>query len=588
MTVSAAFEIDVGKVSGQATLKPVDASGAIGSSGADRASGAAGAIRTRALEPGRSPALSGIAAPESFRSSWQRIVAVLDNSAAEETSAPAVSGRLQTAFTGDPAVRSLLSANLPHVEMPSRSRAEPIQSPETQLASASATLGRANEVSQNEADPEAVEGPASGETPTSVHSVYAKQSLSTRPATEKAAQSQSGPPYITDAAIALASQAIGPAQPVVMARIPVGSVPQSSLPSEPGPMVSAHQAAGGTGPGTRVSVSSEVAQEPDSEPSLQNAVDPLPEAPVFASGISSALHPVRADHSPGKPAETPAATAAGAIPAQPAESPQSSSGRVPAESIAPPAANDGVTGSPSSVSDANASRPQSAAARTAAGAESVRVNHADSQPNLAAVEGMHSQLNGATPDSAAIRDTVFAGASNSGQGSVVQTPSGVSTAETFSALDGANGSISLTWTHAAPHHAEAGFEDPSLGWVSVRAGLNAGSISAVVVPASADATEALGAHMAGLHGYLADRHSPVESVDLATAQNSGADAGWSQGMQHQNQQQSGQNSPANAQTSNAAAEAPTAAPSFERTRLSGDESPAVLQAQGGRYISVMA
>jgi hypothetical protein len=146
----------------------------------------------------------------------------------------------------------------------------------------------------------------------------------------------------------------------------------------------------------------------------------------------------------------------------------------------------------------------------------------------------------------------------------------------------------VTWTHAAPRQAEAGFEDPSLGWVSVRAGLNAGSISAVVVPGSADATQALGAHMAGLHDYLADQHSPVESLALATAQNSGADAGWGQGMQHQSQQQSGQDSPANAQILNAAAEDSTAAPSFERMRLSGDESPAVLQAEGGRYISVMA
>ena len=515
--------------------------------------------------------------------------AALDNSAEEEAPATAVSGRLQTAVTDDPVVRSLLNANLPRVEMPSRNPAEPTQSPNTQSAQASATLGRGIEASGPQADPEAVEESPSGKASVSVRSEHAKQSVPNQPATEKTTHSQARPTYLTDAVIALASQTIGPAQPAAMAKISFSSAPESSSASPPGSMVNTQQAAGGADPKTRVGVSNAMAQEPKVEPSLQNAVDQLPEVPVSAADIGSASHPVTAEHLSGETAEPQAATAAGAIPPQPVESAKSLSGGVPAESIAPPAANDGVTGSLSSASDANASRPQTVAAHMATGSGSSRIDRADgSQLNPAAGQGIDSQLHGATPGSAAVRDAVSAGASSSSQGSAVQTPSGTSTAETFSALDGANGSMNVTWTHAAPRQAEAGFEDPSLGWVSVRAGLNAGSISAVVVPGSADATQALGAHMAGLHDYLADQRSPVESLALATAQNSGADAGWGQGMQHQSQQQSGQDSPANAQILNAAAEDSTAAPSFERMRLSGDESPAVLQAEGGRYISVMA
>jgi flagellar hook-length control protein FliK len=143
-----------------------------------------------------------------------------------------------------------------------------------------------------------------------------------------------------------------------------------------------------------------------------------------------------------------------------------------------------------------------------------------------------------------------------------------------------------TWFHAGAHQAEAGFEDPALGWVSVRAGVNAGGISAVVVPGSADATQALGAHMAGLHDFLAEQRSPVESLTLA--QNSGGDAGLSQSMQHQGQHQPAQDNPASTQTSDSVPHFATVATPERATQLTGSEGQPDAPGSGGRYISVMA
>lgn len=88
--------------------------------------------------------------------------------------------------------------------------------------------------------------------------------------------------------------------------------------------------------------------------------------------------------------------------------------------------------------------------------------------------------------------------------------------EAFATLDGAPPSAaSATWTHAGPQQAEAGFQDPVLGWVGVRAESAGGGIHAALVPGSNEAAQALGTHMDGLHSYLAAQHTPVESLVMA-------------------------------------------------------------------------
>jgi flagellar hook-length control protein FliK len=78
--------------------------------------------------------------------------------------------------------------------------------------------------------------------------------------------------------------------------------------------------------------------------------------------------------------------------------------------------------------------------------------------------------------------------------------------------------------------AEAGYQDPALGWIGVRAEASGGAVHATLVPQSSDAAQALSGHMAGLHTYLAENRTPVETLTLAsfsgdsqhfTGQNSG-------------------------------------------------------------------
>ena len=105
--------------------------------------------------------------------------------------------------------------------------------------------------------------------------------------------------------------------------------------------------------------------------------------------------------------------------------------------------------------------------------------------------------------------------------------------ETFATLDRAPDSAPATWVHAGSSRAEAGFQDPNLGWVSVRADQAEGGIHATLVPGSAEAASALGSHLDGLNAYLADRHSTVQSVTVGVPDgrqsSGGAESGGQQG-----------------------------------------------------------
>ena len=106
--------------------------------------------------------------------------------------------------------------------------------------------------------------------------------------------------------------------------------------------------------------------------------------------------------------------------------------------------------------------------------------------------------------------------------------------EAFSALD-AVGANRVTWVHAGKQQAEAGFEDPRLGWVSVRADVSGGAIHAALVPATADAAQVMGGHLDGLNSYLSEHHAAVETITLAapggSAHESGEPGSQGQGMQ---------------------------------------------------------
>jgi len=191
--------------------------------------------------------------------------------------------------------------------------------------------------------------------------------------------------------------------------------------------------------------------------------------------------------------------------------------------------------------------------------------------------------------------------SNEALGAIAGGHAGSGTGEAFTALD-AEGANRVTWVHAGAQQAEAGFEDPRLGWVSVRADVSGGAIHAALVPASADAAQVMGGHLDGLNAYLSEHHSAVETITLAAPSgraNESGDAGsLGQGMQQRAGQEPGQGSSqengqgassgfaANGQSNG---DSGTAEPSadFIRTRDTERETAMQPSAWGGR-ISLMA
>jgi hypothetical protein len=107
--------------------------------------------------------------------------------------------------------------------------------------------------------------------------------------------------------------------------------------------------------------------------------------------------------------------------------------------------------------------------------------------------------------------------------------------ETFAALD-SGVSHGPAWLHAGAHSAEAGFEDPTLGWVSVRADMSGGGVHAAVVPGTAEAAQTLSTHMAGLNNYLSEHRTAVHTLSLATP---GSGSGFNQAAGQGSGQHSG-------------------------------------------------
>jgi hypothetical protein len=156
------------------------------------------------------------------------------------------------------------------------------------------------------------------------------------------------------------------------------------------------------------------------------------------------------------------------------------------------------------------------------------------------------------PAGLAVNQPTVHGASLSSTQSGGNTGAGGGVSETFSALDASPTAGRPSWVQAGAQHAEAGFQDPSLGWVGVRADLSGGAIHAAIVPGSAEASQTLGGHMAGLNAYLSEQHTSVGSVTLASPQGrdsfSNGDGGMNQGMQQGSGQQAGQGTAAESAT----------------------------------------
>ena len=147
------------------------------------------------------------------------------------------------------------------------------------------------------------------------------------------------------------------------------------------------------------------------------------------------------------------------------------------------------------------------------------------------------------------------------------------------------------WLHAGAQRAEAGYQDPALGWVSVRAGVADGAIHAAIVPGSADAATALGSHLGSLNSYLAERDIHSTTVTVASPE---PHSGEAQLSAHQEGAQgfgrgSGEGAPQSArgQPDWLSGEAPLHAAASPATSATDLQTPA-MAIGGGVHISVMA
>ena len=206
----------------------------------------------------------------------------------------------------------------------------------------------------------------------------------------------------------------------------------------------------------------------------------------------------------------------------------------------------------------------------------------------------------AQPSGAAVDGSPWAHDSVGAQGAAITAPgasgtfSGPAPRETFAALDSGVGAGTAVgtpaWIHAGGQRVEAGFEDPALGWVGVRADLNGGSVHAAVVPGSSEAAQALSGHLAGLNTYLAEQHSPVATLTMAAPGGSGLESGVDQSMQQDAGQHAEQNTAAASQLDSqdrGSANAP--APSLSATSESAKfDAIAHTGERRGVHISVMA
>ena len=88
--------------------------------------------------------------------------------------------------------------------------------------------------------------------------------------------------------------------------------------------------------------------------------------------------------------------------------------------------------------------------------------------------------------------------------------------ETFAAMDTGLNDGSARWILADSHRAEAGFQDPALGWISVRAQAGVAGIHAAVITTKAEtAGKVLSGHLAGLNAHMSNHYEHMNTVTLS-------------------------------------------------------------------------
>jgi hypothetical protein len=158
--------------------------------------------------------------------------------------------------------------------------------------------------------------------------------------------------------------------------------------------------------------------------------------------------------------------------------------------------------------------------------------------------------------------------------------------QTFEALDHVGNGPFANWVHVGAQRAEAGFQDPALGWIAVRADQSGGGVHATVLPATTEAAQSLGSQMTGLSAHLADAHPSITSLSLGTGDGredgTSAGHGFNQGAGQDRGQQ-------NAADSQVSLKSEVSKVSAEHSLATS--SPVAREASqepGSRHISVLA
>lgn len=163
--------------------------------------------------------------------------------------------------------------------------------------------------------------------------------------------------------------------------------------------------------------------------------------------------------------------------------------------------------------------------------------------------------------------------------------------DVIAALDRDAGNAPVHWIHATPQRAEAGFHDPSLGWVSVRAQADGSSVHASIVPTSSEAAQVLSSHLATLNTHLAESQTNVRTVTMSAQERAWSSGGFGEGMPGGQQQHHGERRES-AQTSESNARAGGLSAIFSPARkesLTASRSASSTKAGSiGFHISVVA
>jgi hypothetical protein len=139
---------------------------------------------------------------------------------------------------------------------------------------------------------------------------------------------------------------------------------------------------------------------------------------------------------------------------------------------------------------------------------------------------------------------------------------------------------------AGAHRAEAGYLDPALGWVAVRAESSGGGLHASVLPGSPEAAQMLSAHLSGLNAFLAQQHGPHATATMAAP----GDAHYGATADQGNSAGGGSGRDDGAGKNMAQARESDSSPRMGAARVVGKSSGSdgLATRRAGTYVSVMA